>query len=116
VHGGRQGADSPDRSDVEDAAGALPDHLLVKRFGDGKQTAHVGVDDFIPGLIGGGGKVIPAIDGGVVHQNVHPAPFLHQLAGQMLQAIAVDNRHLERAHAASKCLYFFLHFFSQVVA
>src|SRR5262249_53715225 len=85
VHGSWQSPDGADGSDVEDAAGALSNHLLVKGFGNGKKTAHVGVDNFVPGLVGGYRKVIAAIDGCVVDQDIHAAPFMHQFSSQMLQ-------------------------------
>ncbi len=84
----RQGPHSADGSDVENASLSLPDHLLVNRLGDGEKTVDIRVDHFVPRAVGRSGKVIAAIDGSVIDQNIDAAPLLHQFARQ-----AFSSRH-----------------------
>src|SRR5262249_51513716 len=104
MNGRGQRANCPNRSDVEDAACALAYHLFVNRLGDREQTAYVRVDDLIPGLVRRGRKVVTTIDRRVVDQNVYAAPFLDQLARQMLHAEAIGDRHFERTRAPAERL------------
>ena len=76
---GRQRAQGADGSDVEDASLPLANHLFVDRLGDGEEAAHVRIDDFVPGAVGGGGKVIAAIDGRVVDEDIDAAPRLRRV-------------------------------------
>src|SRR5437667_3820170 len=94
---GRQRANRADRSDVENASFALADHLFVDGFRYREQTAHIGIDDFVPSAIGGGSKIITAIDRCIVDENVDATPRLDQLSRQMLHAETIDDRHLERS-------------------
>ena len=116
MHRGGQRPDRADRSDVEDTSRALPDHLFVHRFGNGKQTSDVGADHFVPRAVGRGGKVIAAIDRGIVDQNIDAAPFRHQLAGEVLHAEAIRHRHFERTRAPAQRFDFSPYLIGQVVA
>ena len=69
----RQRAHRANRSNVQNLALALADHLFVDRLGDGKQTAYVCANYFIPGFISRGGEIIAAIYRGIVYQNIESA-------------------------------------------
>src|SRR5581483_391194 len=112
----RQRANRADGSNVEDAAGALPDHLLVDRFGYREETPDVRADYFIPRTIGCRRKIIAAINGCVINEDVDAAPFLDQFAGQMLKAESVCDRNLERAGASSQRLDDAFDFIREIVS
>src|ERR1051325_11541256 len=96
MYRGRQGPHRTNRSYIENLTVPLPDHLLVDWLSHGEQAAHVRINHLIPRAIGGGGKIVAAIDGGIVDQDIDPAPFVDQIAGQVLHAETIYDRHLER--------------------
>ena len=82
----RQRAHRADGSDVENHSLPLPDHLLVYRLRYGEQTVDVCVDHFVPRAIGGSSEVVATVDGGVVDENVDPAPLFDELSRHFLHA------------------------------
>jgi len=68
----RQCSNRANRSNVEDATGPLANHLFVNWFGHGKKTADVRIDDLIPGTIRRRRKIVAAIDGCVIDDNIEP--------------------------------------------
>src|SRR5262249_21350604 len=75
---------------------------------------------FVPRAIGGGGEVIAAIDGGVVNEDVDPAPLLDQFARQFLHADAIDDGNFGIERLTAVGLDFLTHvgskIFTRVVA
>lgn len=116
MHGGRQRADSAYGSDVEDCPFALANHLLVDGFGDGEKTVDVRVDDLVPGAVCGRGKVIAAIDGRVVDENIYAAPLFYELACQALHADAIRDGDFEGMCASPVSLNFPYSLFGQIVS
>src|ERR1051325_1355230 len=95
VHGGGQSPDRSDGSDVEDRSLALANHLLIDGLGDGEQPVDVGIDDLVPGAVSGRGKIVAAIDGGVIDKDVYALPLLDKLARQSFQADAIGDGNFE---------------------
>src|SRR6185295_16795327 len=95
VNSGRKGPHSANGSNIQNTSLPLPNHLLVNRFRNREEAAYVSIDHFVPGAVGGGGKVIAAIDCSIVDQNVYAAPFLNNLTRQFFQPQAVRHRNLE---------------------
>src|SRR5215831_17922490 len=115
VHRGRQRAQSANRSDVENLSLSLSNHLLVNRLGDGKQTAYVRVDYFVPGTVGGRRKVVAAINRRVVHQNVEAAPVMDELASQVLHAVTIGYGDFESSSPTTQRFNLLTHSSRQVV-
>src|ERR1044071_1188707 len=116
VDGRGERADGPDGGDVEDRALALPNHLFINRLGDGEEAVDVGVDDRVPGAVGGGGEVVAAVDGGVVDEDVQAAPLLHEFPRHVLEADAVCDGDFEGVGAAAVRLDLGPGLFGQVFA
>ncbi len=116
VDGGRQRAHGANRSDVQDLSFALPDHLFVDGLGHCKQAADVRANHFVPRAVGGGGKVVAAIDGGIVDQDIDATPFSDEFPGQMFHAETISDGYFERVRPAAVRFDFLPHFVRQVVA
>src|SRR5205085_8877140 len=116
MDGGRQRANRADRSDVQDRAFALADHLLVDRFGDGEEAVDVRVYHFIPRAVGCGRKIIAAIDRSVVDEYVNTAPLINELARDALHADAIRHGDFESVSASPVRCDLLRDFGSQVVA
>jgi hypothetical protein len=87
----RQCSHGADGSDVKYASLPLADHLFVDWFGYGEETVNIGMNHFIPGAVRSSGKVVSAVNGRVIYQDIYPAPLLDQLPRDTLHTEAISN-------------------------
>src|SRR6185436_1033799 len=95
---------------------SLPDHLLVDRFCDREEATDVGIDHLVPRAISSSSKVIAAVDGRVIHENIDPAPLLHDLTRDSFQSEPVSNRNFETEGASAVSLNLGPNGLSEIVA
>src|SRR3982751_3270719 len=111
----RQRTDRTDRSDIENRARALADHLFIKRLGNGEQAVDVSVDHPIPGFIRRCREIVGLIYGGIIYQDIDSAPLTKDLAGHMLHSEPVSDRNLERQSPAAESCDLAFYLFSQII-
>ena len=73
-------------------------------------------DHHVPRAVGRGGEVVAAVDGGVVDEDVEPAPLLYEFPRHVLEGDTVGDRDFEGVRAAAVRLDLGLRLLGQLVA
>ena len=96
------------RSDVDDSAAAVRDHLPRHRLRDEERAAKVRVEDQIPIIPGHVDRLLPHVAAGVVHENVEARVRFRRVADHAADARLIAHVELERHGPASHGFDFFL--------